>query len=60
MRKADDVIFLQMDKSLEGKTVLEKLGEDFKVLDSFTMIVEKLPPMSHSLFFELGLLVREL
>lgn len=58
VRRDDDVKFVQMDKSLGGQTVVEMLGEDFKILDSFQMIIEKLPTMSHSLFFELQVLIR--
>ena len=60
MRKEDDVKFVQMDKSLRGKKVVEMFGEDFKILDSFHMIIENPPPISHSLFLELQVLVREL
>ena len=59
-RKEDNAKFVQINKSFRGQMVSELLGENFNILDSFEMIIETLPLMSHSLFSELQVLVSEL
>ena len=42
----EDSKFIDMDKLLIGKVIIEKMSDDFNILSKFVMIVNRFPPFS--------------
>ena len=49
-----------MKGNLNGKVIIDKLGDAFSILDQFQIIKEALPPISFSSYVELEVLWREM
>ena len=56
----DHVIFQDMEKGIKGEVIIDKLNDDFHVLNQFKLIKSTLPPISYVSCVELELLSREM
>ena len=56
----DHVKFQDMEKGLKGEVIIDKLSDDFHVLNQFQLIKSTLPPISYVSRVELQLLSREM
>ena len=45
---------------LDGNTIIEKLTDNFEILDRFQMIKSNLPPMYYATCVELDILTKEM
>ena len=52
--------FDDLEKSLIGKNIVDKLTEDFKILQKFTIIRSRLPKVSYEAYMELEVSIREM
>ena len=52
--------FDDLEKSLTGKTIVDKLTEDFKILQKFTIIRSRLPKKSYEAYMELEVSIQEM
>ena len=53
--KFEDIV-----KGLTGKTIVEKLIEDFEILDKFLIIKKGFPVMSYEAYVDLEVSIREM
>ena len=58
--RMDHSKFDDLEKSLTGKTIVDKLTEDFKILQKFTIIISRLPKVSYEAYMELEVSIREM
>ena len=58
--RMDHSKFDDLEKSLTGKTIVDKLTEDFKILQKFAIIRSRLPKMSYEAYMELEVSIREM
>ena len=56
----DHVKFQDLEKGLKGEVIIDKLNNDFHVLNHFHLIKLTLPPISYVSCVELELLSREM
>ena len=52
--------FEYLVKGLTGKVIVEKLTEDFEILDRFLIIKKGLPDMSYESYVDLEVSIREM
>ena len=52
--------FEDLVKGLTGKVIVEKLTEDFEILDSFLIIKKGLPAVSYESYVDLEMSIREM
>ena len=58
--RMDHSKFNELEKSLSGQTIVDVLTEDFKVLQKFTAIRNRLPKKSYEAYMELEVAIREM
>lgn len=49
-----------MEKHLKGRTIIDKLSDDFNLLDIFREVLKDLPPISYVQCIELEVLTKEM
>ena len=52
--------FEDLVKGLTGKVIVEKLTEDFEILDRFSIIKKGLPAISYEAYVDLEVSIREM
>ena len=52
--------FEYLVKGLTGKLIVEKLTEDFEILDNFLIIKKGLPAVSYEAYVDLEVSIREM
>ena len=58
--RQDHSKFQNMDGNLNGEVIIDKIGDNFSILDQFQIIKDALPPISFSSCVELEVLEREM
>ena len=58
--RMDHFKFDDLEKGLTGKTIVDKLTEDFEILQKFLIIRKGLPKVSYEAYMELEVSIREM
>ena len=58
--RMDQSKFNDLEKSLTGKTIVDKLTEDFEILQKFMIFIKGLPKVSYEAYMELEVSIREM
>ena len=58
--RMDHSKFDDLEKGLTGKTIVDKLTEDFEILQKFAIIRSRLPKVSYEAYMELEVSIREM
>ena len=58
--RMDHSKFDDLEKGLTGKSIVDKLTEDFKIFQKFLMIRKGLPKVSYEAYMELEVAIREM
>ena len=58
--RMDHYKFDDLEKGLTGKAIVDKLTEDFEILQKFTIIRSRLPKVSYEAYMELEVSIREM
>ena len=51
--------FEDVENELNGRTIVNKLIDDFKILSQFRIIKEQIPPISYASCIDLEVLIKE-
>ena len=52
--------FDDLEKGLTGKAIVDKLTEDFEILQKFLLVRKRLPKVSYEAYMELEVAIREM
>ena len=56
----DHLKFEDLENDLDGRTIVNKLIDDFEILSQFSTIKAQLPPISYASCIDLEVLIKEI